>query len=73
MGVAEDLTPAVALLFDLLEERHVEYALVGGLAVLHYLPGRNTKDIDLIMAPAGLDALPEIVVKSRHRTFVNTR
>jgi hypothetical protein len=73
MGVAEDLTPAVALLFDLLEERRIDYALVGGLAVLHYLEGRNTKDIDLIMAPAGLDALPEIVVKSRHRTFVNTR
>jgi hypothetical protein len=73
MGVAEDLTPAVALLFDLLEERRVEYALVGGLAVLHYLEGRNTKDIDLIMAPAGLDDMPEIVVESRHRTFVNTR
>jgi hypothetical protein len=73
MGVAEDLTPAVALLFDLLEERRIEYALVGGLAVLHYLEGRNTKDIDLLMAPAGLDALPEIVVESRHRTFVNTR
>ncbi|HVR11698.1 MAG TPA: hypothetical protein VMW75_26890 [Thermoanaerobaculia bacterium] len=73
MGVAEDLTPAVTLLFDLLEERHVEYALVGGLAVLHYLPGRNTKDIDLLMAPSGLEALPELTVESRHDAFMKTR
>jgi hypothetical protein len=73
MGVAEDLTPAVELLFDLLAERRIEYALAGGLAVLHYLEGRNTKDIDLLMAPAGLDALPEIVVTSRHAAFANTR
>jgi len=73
MGVAEDLTPAVALLFDLLEQRRIKYALVGGLAVLHYLPGRNTKDIDLIMAPSGLRALPEIIVEARHDTFAKTR
>ena len=73
MGVAEDVTPVVELLFDLLEERHIDYALVGGLAVLHYLPGRNTKDIDLIMAPSGLDALPEVTVKSRYETFANAR
>ena len=72
MGVAEDLTPAVQLLFDLLAERRIEYALAGGLAVLHYLEGRNTKDIDLLMAPSGLDALPEIVVTSRHDPFANT-
>lgn len=73
MGVAEDLTPAVALLFELLEERHITYALAGGLAVLHYLKGRNTKDIDLIMAPAGLKGLPEIEILSRHEYFARGR
>jgi len=70
MGVAEDFRPAVALLLELLAERRVEYAVAGGVAMLKYLEGRNTKDLDLVMTSRGLDALPEIDVRARDGHFV---
>jgi len=73
MGVAEDFGPAVTLLLELLAERHIAYALVGGMAMLKYLEGRNTKDVDLIVAPSFLDDLPEIEVKARGDHFVRAR
>lgn len=54
------LLEAVNRLFALLEERRIDYLLVGGIALLQYVEGRNTKDIDLIMALSSLDRLPEI-------------
>src|ERR1700730_15466005 len=73
MGVAEDFGPAVTLLLELLSERHVAYALVGGMAMLKYFEGRNTKDVDLIVEPSCLDTLPEIVVRARGEHFVRAR
>jgi hypothetical protein len=73
MGVAEDFGPAVTLLLELLSERHVAYALVGGMATLKYLEGRNTKDVDLIVAPSCLQDLPEIEVKARGEHFARAR
>jgi hypothetical protein len=70
MGVAEDFSPAVALLFELLAARRVEYAVAGGMAMLKFLEGRNTKDLDLLMTPRGLEALPEIEVRARDGHFV---
>ncbi len=46
--------------FNLLESRKVEYALVNGIALLTYVEGRNTQDIDIIMALPSLAKLPEI-------------
>ena len=37
----------------LLRERQNEYVLVGGIGLLQYVAGRNTEDIDLIMAVIG--------------------
>lgn len=54
------LLDAVDRLFTLLEERRTDYLLVGGIALLQYVEGRNTEDIDLIMALSALDELPEI-------------
>lgn len=54
------LLDAAARLFALLEERRIDYLLVGGIALLQYVEGRNTEDIDLIMALSSLDKLPEI-------------
>jgi hypothetical protein len=54
------LLDAVDRLFALLEERRIDYLLVGGIALLQYVEGRNTEDIDLIMALSSLDRLPEI-------------
>ena len=54
------LSQAVDRLFDLLEQRKVDYLLVGGIALLQYVDGRNTEDIDLIVAVSALERLPEV-------------
>ncbi len=63
------LHSATEALFDLLDARGVEYVLVGGLAVLQYVKGRNTRDIDLTLSPANLDQLPQLEVSSRDGDF----
>jgi hypothetical protein len=65
----DNLLGTVARLFILLEERQVEYVLVGGIAVLQYVGGRNTEDIDLIMALQDLKELSEIEIKSQEMYF----
>ena len=40
----QKLLSTIPQLFDLLEQREIEYALVGGVAVLVYVTGRNTQD-----------------------------
>jgi hypothetical protein len=69
----DDLERAVGRLLDLFAERRLTYALVGGMAVLRYLAGRNTEDLDFIMAPADLDSLPEITVVERRGDFARAR
>jgi len=56
-------------LFSLLRDRKVRYLLVGGVAMLRYVEGRNTEDIDLVLSPKSLAALPEIVVGDQDRDF----
>ncbi len=69
-GMASDaLLQAVARLFALLEERDVDYVLVGGIALLNYIEGRNTQDIDLIMALSELSRVPEIEIESRDSLY----
>lgn len=67
---ADALPEAVARLFALLRERRIDYVLVGGVALLAYIEGRNTEDIDLIMALPSLKQLPEIEVGSKDVNFV---
>jgi len=64
-----DLFGATGRLFELLASRGVSYVLVGGIAMLQYVEGRNTRDIDLIMSPADLDRLTEFEVSSRDKDF----
>jgi hypothetical protein len=63
------LLEAAQRLFALLEERRTDYLLVGGIALLHYVEGRNTEDIDLIMSLASLDGLPELRQVGREDDF----
>ena len=65
----QKLIESVPRLFDLLEERHVDYVLVGGIAMLVYVEGRNTQVIDLIIATSALDQLPELMVEDRNIEF----
>lgn len=56
--VQEDLRSALHALFDELSERGIDYRLVGGVALLSYVTGRNTQDIDLIIDPADVKGMP---------------
>jgi len=64
------LPAAVSRLFEILAERNVAYVVVGGIAMLQYVEGRNTKDIDLIVDAASLESLPELRVTGRGDGFV---
>ena len=65
----DPLLQNVARLFTLLNERQIKYLLVGGVALLQYIEGRNTEDIDLIMAMSALKKLPEIEIISQDINF----
>jgi len=67
---SDSLMTQVEQLFDLLEKQKVDYVLVGGIALLTYVEGRNTQDIDLIMALPSLEKLPEIEIESQDMYFV---
>lgn len=66
----DGLKSTVERLFSLLDERQVDYVLVGGVALLQYIEGRNTQDIDLIMALSSLEKLPEIQLAQRDENFI---
>jgi hypothetical protein len=63
------LINTVARFFSLLRERQIEHVLVGGIALLQYVEGRNTEDIDLIMTLSSLERIPELTVQSRDEDF----
>lgn len=63
------LLQAVENLFTLFEARNIAYVLVGGVALLNYVEGRNTQDIDLIMAFSTLSNIPEIVVERQTNPY----
>lgn len=67
--IADSLTQIVQKLFDLLEERGTLYVLVGGIALLTYVEGRNTQDIDLLMPLDALKNLPEIKITDQNLDF----
>src|SRR5512138_414111 len=62
---ADALLAQVEELFHLLDSRKTDYVLVGGIALLTYVEGRNTQDIDLIMALPSLQKIPEIKITSQ--------
>ena len=67
------LIETVSRFFSLLRERQIDYVLVGGIALLQYVEGRNTEDIDLIMALSALERFPELQLESRDAVFVRSR
>lgn len=66
----DQITRVVNDLFDLLDARRIEYLVVGGIALLFYVKGRNTRDIDLILAVSDLKNLPEWKITEQDRDFV---
>src|SRR5262245_19690703 len=67
----DNLLQTVSSLFALLDERQIEYLLVGGIALLQYIEGRNTQIIDLIMAVSSLEKLPEIRINEQNVDFAH--
>ena len=67
---SDSLLQSVQDLFAVLEQRKIDYVLVGGIALLHYVEGRNTQDLDLLMALSSLEKLPELNVTSQDMYFV---
>ena len=67
---SDSLIQSVQDFFTLLEQRKIDYVLVGGIAILHYIEGRNTQDLDVLMAVSSLEKLPELKVSSQDINFV---
>ena len=67
---SDSLIQSVQDFFNLLEQRKIDYVLVGGIAILHYIEGRNTQDLDLLMAVSSLEKLPELKISSQDTYFV---
>jgi len=67
---SDSLIQSVQDFFAVLEQRKIDYVLVGGIAILHYVEGRNTQDLDLLMAVSSLGKLPELKVSSQDMYFV---
>ncbi len=68
-----DLLRSVSRLFQLLDQRDIDYVLVGGIAMLVYVEGRNTQDIDIIVSADGLERLPEISIEDQKGEFARGR
>jgi hypothetical protein len=60
-------------LFRLLAERRVDYLLVGGLAMLTYVKGRNTKDVDLLLSLEASREIPELEIRDRQDFFARAQ
>jgi hypothetical protein len=73
-GDIEDrLKSQIVELFILLHQRQASYVLVGGIAMLTYVEGRNTNDVNLVLSVETLDMMPEIIVKDCNRDFARGR
>jgi len=67
---SDSLIQSVQDFFAVLEQRKIDYVLVGGIAILHYVEGRNTQDLDLLMALSSLEKLPELKVSDQDSNFI---
>lgn len=65
----DELLQSVENLFELLHQRSIHYVLVGGIALLQYIQGRNTEDIALIFHVSELQKLPEITITHQNNYF----
>lgn len=63
------LPEVVDQLFATFAERQIDYLLVGGVALLAYIEGRNTQDIDFILSRDDLSIVPEINLTSEDKNF----
>ena len=67
------LPEAIERLFEIFDQRQIDYLLVGGIALLSYVDGRNTQDIDFILDRADLKAINEIAISEENQDFARGR
>lgn len=65
----DELLKTVDSLFALLDQRKMNYVLVGGIAILQYIQGRNTEEMGIIISTTALKKLPEITIISQDPFF----
>lgn len=66
--------PALASEFlKLLVGAQIPFVIVGGIALLQHVRGRNTEDIDVILSAPGLAQIPDFTVKERTELFAYGR
>lgn len=53
----------------LLRQRNIPFVVVGGIALLQHVPGRNTEDLDIILAAPHLLDIPELELVERNDMF----
>lgn len=67
---SDSLIQSVQDLFTILEQRKINYVLAGGIALLHYVEGRNTQDLELLMALSSFEKLPELKITNKDMFFI---
>jgi len=65
-----NLPETIDILFDILSQNKIPYLLVGGIALLSYIEGRNTQDIDLILSRESLDLIPDFLILEENNNFI---
>jgi hypothetical protein len=60
-------------LFRLLGEQRAPYWLAGGMAMLIYVNGRNTRDVDLLMSVEASREIPELEIRERRDFFARAQ
>lgn len=70
-----DMLPELVLKFlKLLEEKQVDFCIVGGIAYLAYIQDRNTKDLDILISVTELEKIIDYVeVTNKDVNFTNAR
>jgi hypothetical protein len=65
----ESIPALVDELLDALVNSRVDFMIVGGIALLQFIEGRNTEDLDIIIAASELEKLPGLSVKEKKDWF----
>lgn len=68
-SMSTDYTALITDFLALLESRQIPFVVVGGIALLQHVHGRNTEDIDLIISAPRLDDIPELIIRERGDMF----
>ena len=70
-----DMLPELVTKFlNLLEEKQVDFCIVGGIAYLAYIQDRTTKDLDLLISVTELEKILDYVeITNKDVNFTNTK